>query len=273
MNGLEGRVVVVTGGGSGIGQGCVMRCLADGASVVIGDLSDEALEATAELARAAGAGDRLATLKMDITEESEMAALVDLALDRFGGLDALLNNAGAGMAVEGVGELEVADWDRAMAVLLRGPFLGTKHAVRVFRKLGKGGAIVNIASVAGLSAGAGPLGYTTAKAGIVNFTRGAAVELAPERIRVNCISPGMILTPLTTYRDPDESKAFYDTLQPWPDHGEPADIAAAFRFLIGDDARFVTGHNLVVDGGVSIYSRLADDVYKWVEANSEEGQG
>ena len=178
--------------------------------------------------------------------------MVQLAVDEFGGLDIVFNNAGVGGAFGPVTRMEVEDWDYTFAVLVRGVFLGIKHGAAAMQTAGGGGSIINTASVAGLSGGGGPLAYSAAKAAVVNLTRAAAVELAPDRIRVNAICPGVILTPLALGRaDPAAAADRFAQLQPWPEHGTGDDIAGAALFLAGDDSRFVTGEALVVDGGLT----------------------
>jgi NAD(P)-dependent dehydrogenase (short-subunit alcohol dehydrogenase family) len=176
--------------------------------------------------------------------------MIERALAEFGRLDCVFNNAGIGGALGSVLDLEVEDWDATCAVLLRGVFLGIKHGGRALRALGRGGSIVNTASVAGLSGGAGPVCYSACKAGVINLTRAAALELAPLRIRVNAICPGGILTPLLHRGDEAGTQARLDKLQPWPSHGCSEHIANAALFLASDESEFVTGEALVVDGGL-----------------------
>ena len=255
---LEGQTVVITGGASGIGQAAALQSLRLGANVVIGDLSPAALRTTEAAVEASGFAERFAMHEIDVSSEVDMERLLRSAVGRFGDLDTVFNNAGSGMAVETVSELEVSDWDHAMAVLLRGPFLGIKHAVRIFHELGHGGSIVNTASAGGILGGASSIAYSTAKAGVIHLSRVAAVALAADRIRVNSLSPGVTLTPLSEDISPDGS--FFDTLQPWPDHGVAEDMANAFVFLASSMSRFVTGHNLVVDGGLTVASQLAEQL-------------
>src|SRR5262249_34343309 len=136
-------------------------------------------------------------------------------------------------------------------VVGKGVFLGMKHAARVLKAQGQGGSIVSTASIAGLAGGDGPQAYSASKAAVINLTRAVAIELAPQRIRVNAICPGAILTPLIHRGNPDSMRPLLDKYQPWPDAGQPEDIAAAALFLASDDARFVTGAALVVDGGAT----------------------
>jgi len=134
---------------------------------------------------------------------------------------------------------------------VKGVFLGMKHAARAMKAQGRGGVIVNTASIAGLSGGDGPQAYSAAKAAVINLTRAVAIELAPQRIRVNAICPGAILTPLIHRGNADAMRPLLEKFQPWPDAGQPEHIAAAALFLASDDAAFVTGEALVVDGGAS----------------------
>ena len=253
--GLDGKVAIVTGGASGIGRAAVLRLLDEGASVVAADYNaatgGQLLDEVA--ATCSGADKRVRFVRTDVAEEADVEAAVRVAVADFGHLDVMINNAGVGGAFGAVTDLTVEDWDWTFGVLVRGVFLGVKHAARVMIDQGTGGSIVNTASVAGLRAGAGPLAYSTAKAGVVNLTRSAALKLAEHRIRVNCVCPGGINTPLLNQRSNAEAVGqVLDTIQPWPEHGRPEDIAAAMCFLASDDARFVTGEALVVDGGLTI---------------------
>ena len=246
---LDGRVALITGGASGMGLATVARFLAEGARVVIADLNERSGEdALASLS----AGDRVRFVRTDVAEEADVAAAVAAAVDGFGQLDVLFNNAGVGGAFGAVTELHVADWDYTFAVLVRGPFLGIKHGAKAMIDQGWGGSIINTASVAGMSGGGGPLAYSAAKAAVINLTRAAAIELAAYRIRVNAINPGAILTPLMHRGRPERAAANVEGLVPWPDGvGQPEHIAGAALFLASDDSAYVTGHDLVVDGGLT----------------------
>ncbi|WP_026910489.1 SDR family NAD(P)-dependent oxidoreductase [Patulibacter minatonensis] len=256
---------VVTGGASGIGLATTTRLLDDGWSVVVGDLNAEAGARALDAAADAGRADRLAVVPCDVTEESDVEALVATAVERFGGLTCMVNNAGVPGAFGAVEETEVDDWDYTFAVLVRGVFLGTKHAVRAFGTTG-GGAIVNVASIAGLSGGGGPVAYSAAKAAVISITKSTAVELAPRRVRVNAVAPGPVLTPILGDGEARLARAAETlrTTQPWPDPGMPEDVAAAIAFLAGPDARFISGDTLIVDGGqtasgpAEAMNRLAD---------------
>jgi len=248
---LEGKVAVVTGGGNGIGRATVLRFLAEGARVVVADLNEETGNETLELARRAGAGERAHFARTDVAREADVEAAVRMAVDGFGRLDVMFNNAGVAGAFGPITHIEADDWDYTFAVLVKGVFLGIKHATRVLKAQGGGGAIVNTASIAGLSGGDGPQAYSAAKAAVINLTRAVAIELAPERIRVNAICPGAILTPLIHRGNADAMRPLLEKFQPWPSAGQPEHIAAAALFLASDDAEFVTGEALVVDGGAT----------------------
>ncbi|MEA3057091.1 MAG: hypothetical protein QOD30_2523 [Actinomycetota bacterium] len=250
---LEDKVAVITGGASGMGFATVRRFLDEGARVVIADLNEEsgavALDTLA-------AGDRVRFEPVDVAEEVDVARAIATAVSAFGQLDIVFNNAGVGGAFGAVTDLHVEDWDYTFAVLVRGVFLGVKHAAKQMIEQGWGGAIVNTASVAGLSGGNGPLCYSAAKAAVVNLTRAAALELAPHRIRVNAICPGAIDTPLMHGGRPERAGENVGRVVPWPDAvGRPDDIAGAALFLASGDSAYVTGEALVVDGGLTAASR------------------
>jgi NAD(P)-dependent dehydrogenase (short-subunit alcohol dehydrogenase family) len=248
---LEGRVAVITGGASGMGRATALRFLAEGARVVVADLNDATGKEFLESASGAGHAANVRFVKTDVAEEADVANMIETAVRDFGRLDVVFNNAGLGGAFGPITEIESEDWDFTFAVLVRGPFLGIKHGARQMKKQGQGGSIINTASVAGLSGGAGPLCYSAAKAAVVNLSMAAAVELGPDRIRVNTICPGGIVTPLVHRGSPDAARQRMAGLQPWPEAGEGEHIAGAALFLASDDARFVTGETLTVDGGLT----------------------
>jgi NAD(P)-dependent dehydrogenase (short-subunit alcohol dehydrogenase family) len=255
---LDGKVAVVTGGGSGIGRASALTFLREGATVVIGDLNEASLGETAALARGEGVENRLATLRADVSAEPDVSALIGLAVDRFGGLDCMFNNAGVGGAFGPIGETTVEEWDFTFAVLVRGVFLGMKHASTRMKAQGRGGSIINTASVAGIGGGAGPHAYSAAKAAVANLSRAVSAEMAAHRVRVNAIAPGLIKTPLATGHREDAWERLVRQKQPWPDLGLPQHIADTALFLAGDESRFITGQVIVVDGGLTA---LGPDIF------------
>src|SRR5262249_54768635 len=201
--------------------------LAEGArGVVVADLNAETGAETVELARKAGHGDRARFVRTNVAEETEVERAIDAAR-AFGRLDCVFDNAGVAGAIGPITHLRVEDWDFTMNVLVRGVFLGMKHGARAMESQREGGTILSTASVAGLSGGDGPQAYSAAKAAVINLTRAVAIELAVDRIRVNCICPGGINTPLLHRGSPEAMGQLLDGAQPWPDHGRPDDIAAA----------------------------------------------
>jgi len=249
---IDGKTAVITGGGNGIGRATVLRFLDEGARVVVADLNEATGHETVALATRRGHAERVRFVRTDVAEEADVEAAVALAVREFGRLDCIFNNAGVAGAFGPITHQRVEDWDYTFAVLVRGVFLGIKHAARVMKTQADGGVIISTASVAGLSGGDGPQGYSAAKAAVVNLTRAVAIELAEFRIRVNAICPGGILTPLIARGDLQATAAMLDRAQPWPEHGRPEDIAAAALYLASDEARFVSGEHLVVDGALSV---------------------
>ena len=248
---LKDKVAVITGGASGMGRATVLRFAEEGASVVIADYNEDTGKQTLAIAAEKGFRAQTRFIKADVAKEADIAAMIDLAISEFGGVDIVFNNAGVGGASGPIWEVEVDEWDYTFDVLAKGVFLGIKHAARAMKKQNRGGSIINTASIAGLSGGGGPLIYSAAKAAVINLTRGAAMQLAPDRIRVNAICPGGVLTPLTDRGDPAAAAKRMEQLQPWPEHGKPEHIAGAALFLASEDSTFVTGEALVVDGGLT----------------------
>lgn len=241
------KSALVTGGASGIGLATVERLLAAGWAVTIADFNADAGEAA--VADLRGRFETVRFVRADASDEADIEGAVAHVLDAFGRLDCVVNNAGIGGAFGPVTEVDVADWDYTFAVLVRGVFLGTKHGVRAIRAQGQGGAIVNTASVAGLAGGIAPPAYSAAKAAVISFTQSAALELAPDRIRVNSVSPGVIDTPLVRTGTKDVASGMKG-IQPWGEPGRPDHIARVIAFLASEDAGFMTGENVVVDGGL-----------------------
>jgi NAD(P)-dependent dehydrogenase (short-subunit alcohol dehydrogenase family) len=250
---LDGKVAFITGGCSGIGLAMVEMFVAEGARVVVGDLQEDK---GADLVKRYPDVVRFA--RCDVSCESDIAAAIALAVDYFGGLDICCNNAGNGGPPETIETISIEQWDRGMALLLRGPMLGIKHSIPAMRARG-GGAIINTSSIAGIHSGLGQATYAVAKAAVIQLSRKAAAENAADGIRVNTICPGFIATPIfgTSIGLPQasadamarEMEQAFTAMQPLPYVGRPEDLAEAALYLASDSGRFVTGTELIVDGG------------------------
>jgi NAD(P)-dependent dehydrogenase (short-subunit alcohol dehydrogenase family) len=261
MGKLDGKVALVTGGSSGIGAGCARALAAEGALVVVSDIQDAK---GAELAHEiTGAGGKARFVHHDVTDEAEwdrVIADIDAAEGR---LDVLVNNAGIGLACPSITLMSLADWRRQQAVNVEGVFLGVKHALPLMRKAGNGGSIVNMSSVAGLK-GSPPLAaYSATKGAVRLFTKAIALECAnfKDGVRVNSVHPGIIETPIWLSitglgaegaNAPPDLDAMSLNAVPLGVKGVPEDIAKGVVWLACDDSRYVTGAELVIDGGLSI---------------------
>lgn len=250
MGMLEGYSAVVTGGANGMGRDTVWRFVEEGASVVAADINEANGAKLLEEAASRGCSEKIRFVRVDVVEERDVEAMVTCAVDEFGRLDCVFNNAGVGGAFGPITDTEVDEWNYSMDVLVRGVFLGMKHGARVLKRQGEGGLLLATASIAGMSGGAGSHCYSAAKAAVANLVRSVAVELAPHRIRVNAIAPGAILTELFHRGHEERAREFALSKQPWPEAGRGTDIASAAAFLASRDASFITGQVLVVDGGV-----------------------
>ncbi|HVC44028.1 MAG TPA: SDR family oxidoreductase [Candidatus Binataceae bacterium] len=250
MGRLNGKVAVITGAASGMGRATAARFAGEGASIVIADLNAEGGEAAVRECRENGG--HAVFQKTDVAAEAEIEAAIDRAIKEFGRLDVMFNNAGLAGALGAIEQTTAENWDRTIAVLLRSVFFGIKHAIPAMRRAG-GGSIISTASVAGLRGGAGPIVYSVAKAGVIHLTKCAAIDLGPDRIRVNCICPGGINTPLVQKLIPGGEpvvQQIFDTIQPIPRAGTGDDIAGMALYLASDDSQWVTGTAMVVDGGL-----------------------
>lgn len=249
MNRLEDKVAIITGAASGIGAASARRFVGEGAKVLIADMHEPNGQALAD-----ELGDAAAFLRVDVTQEDQVAASVDEAMTRWGRLDVMFNNAGFGGALGPIEGTTVEEFDLTFDVLLKGVFFGIKHATPAMRA-GGGGSIINTASVAGLQAGWSPHLYSVAKAAVIHLTKSVALELGAENIRVNAICPGIIATPLaagragTSQETLDKMKRGLGKTQVLGRIGDPIDIANAALYLASDDSSYVTGHAQVVDGG------------------------
>ena len=258
---LAGKIAIVTGAGSvgpgwGNGRAIAVRFAREGARVIAVDRDLAALDDT--LALAGEAAGRIEPLRCDVTRAAEVETLIAGCVSRHGGLDVLVNNVGAPIP-GGPVKLSEADWDLQIDVNLKSVFLGCKYALPAMETRG-GGAIVNIASTSGIRfTGAAQVAYAAAKAGIIQLSRVVAVEYAPQRIRVNSVVPGQLHTPLVdAFLAGQQSGGDVDALLarrrariPLPIPGDGRDTAAAALYLASDDARFVTGTEIIVDGGMS----------------------
>jgi NAD(P)-dependent dehydrogenase (short-subunit alcohol dehydrogenase family) len=244
---FDGMVGLVAGGASGIGLAIVRRLHAEGAKVVAGDVNADRV---AEIGRELGAG--FAWVRTDVTQEADTEALVALAVERFGGLDAAFNVAGASRPGYIV-DLAEADWDFTVDLCLKGVFLGMKHQARRMMRQARGGSIVNIASLNAHVPMHGGSAYVAAKAGVEMLSRNGALEFAPYGIRVNAILPGLVQTPLTRrhFDNPDAHAAFMARI-PLGRAAQPAEIAAPALFLSSADASYVSGSSLLVDGAWAV---------------------
>lgn len=254
MGKLNGRIAVITGGASGVGAATVRRFVAEGATVVFADILDERGEALAE-----ELGESAVYVHANVAREDDVAAAIDLAATRWGRIDCLFNNAGAGGVDDNLESLPMDGYEQTMNVLLRGVLVGMKHVAPIMKRR-RSGSIINTGSVAGLRAGYGPLVYSIAKAAVIHLSRCTAMQLGEWGVRVNCICPGGIVTPIfgkalgLPPEKADETLGIVTELlrnsQAIPRPGHPNDIAAAALWLASDDSSFVNGHALVVDGGL-----------------------
>jgi NAD(P)-dependent dehydrogenase (short-subunit alcohol dehydrogenase family) len=260
---LQGKVAVITGGASGIGEGIATRFAEEGARVVVADV-DRA------------GGERVAKeiegrfVDCDVTRDADLARAVDVAVNELGGLHCFVANAGFGGVMGPITDLDEDGFDQTVAVLLKGVAFSMKHACRAMQP-GGGGSIISTSSVAGLMGGMAPHIYSACKAGVIGITRSVALEQGPFGIRVNCINPGGIATPifakgLGLQDDPATAELVIQAVSsgvaarvPLGRVGTPADIAGAAAWLASDDAAYVTGQAIVVDGGLISTKPLFDE--------------
>ena len=238
---LQDKVAIVTGGASGIGEFTVREMLKQGAKVVIADFNDTGGQKLAD-----ELGENVSFIHVDVSNEEQVEAMVKHAVDTFGKVDILFSNAGIG-SIGSTHELTLEEWNKTISINLSGVFLCAKYALKEMVKQGSG-SIVNCASILGHVGQAATASYTAAKGGVVNMTRALALEYASQGIRVNAVCPGYIKTPLLDQLD-DEMLQHLVSLHPLGRLGESHEVANAVVFLASDEASFITGANLLVDGG------------------------
>jgi NAD(P)-dependent dehydrogenase (short-subunit alcohol dehydrogenase family) len=256
MGTLEGRAAIVTGAGSGIGRATSLRLAADGASVLVADINLAGAAETVALVQAAG-GHAVAQ-QADVADEASVQAMVEAALDAFGRLDGLHNNAANVFVVPDdtdIVNMDVAVWDASMATNVRGPMLGCKHAIPHMLRTG-GGTIVNTSSNSGQMGDLLRVAYGVSKAGVDSLTRYVATMYGKQGIRCNAISPGVVATPALVNNVSAAELDMFESHHVTPFIGTPEDIAAVVSFLMSDDARFVTGQVIHVDGGMQMHTPL-----------------
>ncbi|GAA2832637.1 NAD(P)-dependent dehydrogenase (short-subunit alcohol dehydrogenase family) [Aminobacter aminovorans] len=253
MGRVEGKVAIVTGAASGMGEASAKLLARQGAVVVVSDLQADKGRQVAESIRIAGG--RSLYAEHDVTSEAGWQDVMSKTLEAFGGLHILVNNAGVGAPFGSVEDLSLDDWRKVMAVNMEGVFLGTKYGIEAMRKSGKGGSIVNFSSTMGLVGSPSTAAYVASKGGVRLFSKSAALHCAKERygIRVNSIHPGWIRTPMSSAAldklavSGAGNKAV--ELTPLGRVGEPEDVAYGVLYLASDESGFVTGTELVIDGG------------------------
>jgi NAD(P)-dependent dehydrogenase (short-subunit alcohol dehydrogenase family) len=251
MSRLQNKVALITGGANGLGAAIALRMCEEGCAVMIIDRDDSGQQLAEQLQ---AAGHEAAFGTCDVTSEAQVKASIQATVERFGRLDVLVNNAG----IEGVNkptdQLELSEWEAVMAVNATGVFLCTKHAIAPMRKAG-GGSIVNISSIYGLVGGADVPPYHASKGAVRTMSKNDALSFAPDKIRVNSIHPGFIFTAMVDRYvknaglQHDAAKSALDALHPLGGTGHPDDIAWGVVYLASDQARWVTGSELVIDGG------------------------
>lgn len=242
-NRLQDKVAVVTGGASGIGRAIAEAYLREGAKIVVGDRSPDLPTVVHEL------GANASGFRVDVSNSGEVAKLIDHAVSTFGGLDILCNNAGVDGAQALLVDYDPEEFDRVVAINLKGPFLGMKHAIPYMRE--KGGAIINVASIAGVVVMPQMPAYCAAKAGLMQLTKAAAVENARDNIRVNCIAPGVIRTQMVANLPP-EFIAGLEASTPAGRIADPKEVANLAVFLASDESPFLTGVSVNIDGGFTL---------------------
>ena len=256
---LHDKVAIITGAASGIGHGVAELFISEGAKVVVADMNEEGGK---QVVAALGSNARF--FKCDVTNDASVKAMVDFAVTEFGKLDILHNNAGAFGARGTLSEIQSDAFDFTFALLVRSVFLGCKHAAEQMRKQGHGGCIINTASISATTPGYGPHIYQAAKAAVLQLSKTLALELAEQNIRVNCVSPGGVYTPLVGNAiglDAETTKKVGEGMGatlPMNRPGYPLDIARGVLFFASEDSEFLIGQNMIIDGGESLGKKFKE---------------
>lgn len=247
MKNLKNKVILITGGASGLGAATAKRFDEEGSKVVIADVKEEEGK---ELAGKLKAG---AFIKTDVTDPDQVKAAIDFAVEKFGSVDVIMNNAGIDGDQKPTAASTIDNWKKVIDIDLNGAFYTLKYGLEQMKKQGSG-SIINTASTAGLVAFENIPPYTAAKGALVQLTKSTAMEYAEHGIRVNAIAPSVVKTELVEHfieqsEDPEATEKEMNSMNPMPGWIQPEDVASAVAFLASDDARYITGHTLPIDGG------------------------